>query len=73
LELVPAFPKELGQIWFVRRFRGAAYRFDIALDPSLPVGELNLTLNGKFVVSNRIPVQPAGTESDVVVRFNRRM
>ena len=70
MEVVPALPKELGAVRFVRRFRGAVYEFDIARDESIPAGEMNLLLNGQSLSGNRIPVQPEGSRVDVTVRYN---
>lgn len=63
----PCIPSEWDGFRATRIFRGAEYRIEVKNDTHVCRGVKKITLNGKEV--DRIPVQPAGSKSEILVEM----
>jgi cellobionic acid phosphorylase len=65
LRIDPQLPKAWRRAGITRVFRGA--RFDVEIRRSRTAGKINVSLDGKALRDNLVPVQPAGTRHVVRV------
>lgn len=67
LEINPCIPKEWDGYEVNRKFRGADYKIIVKNPDHLNRGVKTLVLNGKEIVGNVVPMQPAGSSNVVEV------
>ena len=67
LEIDPCIPSDWSEYQVVRRFRDAEYVITVKNPDHVSKGVKSITVNGKAIEGNHIPVQPAGTTSEVIV------
>ena len=65
LRIDPCVPKDFGPYTVSRRFRGAMYRIHISNPDHVEKGIRKLTVNGKEVSGNLIPITEGVTEYEV--------
>ena len=63
----PCIPSEWKGFRAKRVFRGAEYRIEVKNDAHVCSGVKKITLDGKVV--DKIPVQPAGSKSEILVEL----
>jgi cellobiose phosphorylase len=71
LEISPCIPKKWKGFSISRKFRGAVYNIKIENPDSVNAGVKTITLNGKPIEGNLIPVQDEGTVNSVTVRMGQ--
>ena len=67
LRIDPCIPSGMGSFTVSRRFRGAMYRIHVENPKHIEKGVSSVTVDGKTVSGNIIPVQPSGSSVDVRV------
>ncbi len=67
LVIDPCIPSTWEGFRAVRIFRGAEYRIEVKNEAHVCSGVIRITLNGKVV--GKIPVQPAGSRSEIIVEM----
>ncbi len=68
----PCLPEHLRAFSVTRRFRGAGYRITVANPMGLEKGRVVLTVDGRPVAGNKVPVFEDGKEHEVVAAIERR-
>lgn len=67
LEIDPCIPKDWDEYEVKRQFRGAEYDIRVENPDHVCKGVKSITLNGKPVEGNTIPLQPIGSKNEVKV------
>jgi cellobiose phosphorylase len=67
LEIAPCIPKQWKSYKITRKFRGAVYHIRIDNPSGVNQGVAKLTVNGKSIAGNIIPVQKSGTVNTIEV------
>ncbi|GAB4251694.1 MAG: glycosyl transferase [Acidobacteriota bacterium] len=65
----PCIPREWRSFRVTRRFRGAEYEITVENPEGVNKGVKELLLNGRSIPVGPIPVRPAGSRNEVVVRL----
>jgi cellobiose phosphorylase len=53
----------------VRKFRGATYQIEVRNPKKVSKGVVAVTVDGKAIAGNVLPILPAGTVAEVVVEL----
>ena len=67
LSIDPCLPKELPGFTLTRRYRGAAYHVTVDNSAGVEKGVVSVTVDGKAIEGNILPILPAGSEAQVIV------
>lgn len=71
LVINPCIPADWNGYEVNRRFRGADYRITVSNPSGLSKGVKSITLNGKKIEGNLVPMQPAGSTNVVEVTLEK--
>ncbi len=69
LRIDPCIPQELGQYTVTRTYRGAVYNITVQNSSGVQKGIRELSVNGEIIEGNLLPVIPAGSSAEVLVKM----